>query len=314
MKIIFMGTPRFALPSLEAIFSSRHVIKAVVTGEDVKRGRGLRMQEPPVKTLAISLGLSVIQPTSLKSTDLIQEMKSFSPDIFVVVAFKILPKVILEVPKKGSINLHASILPKYRGAAPINWAIINGDKETGISIFQIKPKVDTGDILLQRYMKIQPDDTAGSLAEKLSVIGAEAIVEVLDGMEKGEMTAIPQDDKLATAAPKIFPELCIIDWNKDATFLKDLIRGLSPAPGAYSFFKKRRIKILAAAVSESSFHEEPGTIVLRDKKQLGIQTGNGLLSPREIQVEGRKPLGVEDFLRGFQGKIGEKFISPEGSL
>lgn len=314
MEIIFMGTPRFALPSLEALASSRHVVKSVVTGEDLKSGRGLRIQEPPVKTLARSLRLPVIQPASLKSAEFIEEIEALSPDIFVVVAFKILPKVILEIPEKGAVNIHASILPKYRGAAPINWAIINGEKETGISIFQIKPKVDTGDILLKRYVQIQPEDTAGSLAEKLSIVGAEAIVKVLDGIERGELTAIPQNNELATPAPKISPELGKIDWNKDAVKLKNLIHGLSPTPGTYSFFKKKRIKFLTADIGESSYHEEPGTIVVRDKKQLGIQTGDGILKPMEIQVEGRKALKIEDFLRGFQGNIGDKFVSSEGSL
>lgn len=278
-----------------------------MTGLDVHKGRGLKIHEPPVKILAESLGLPVIQPASLKSQEFMDELSGFNFDILVVVAFRILPTKVLEIPPRGAINLHASILPKYRGAAPVNWALINGDKETGVTVFQIKPKVDTGDILLQRRVNIQPDDTVGSLSERLSIIGAEVLVEALDGLENDTLTGISQDGSLATGAPKIFPELGMMDWTRDAGTLKNLIHGLSPNPGAYTFFWNKRMKILTTAVEMENTDKEPGTIVIMDKKRLGIQTGSGILLPTQIQMEGRRPLAIVDFLRGFQGKVGEQF-------
>lgn len=309
MNIIFMGTPEFALLSLQAISESKHNIKAVVTGKDVQKGRGLKVEEPPIKTLAKKLNLPIVQPDSLKSPDFASEIKALSPDIFVVVAFKILPSELLNIPPKGAINLHASLLPRYRGAAPINWAIINGEKETGISIIQLKPTVDTGDILFQERVKIAENDTYGTLSEKLSQIGAEALVKVLDKLEEGDIIKIPQDEKQATRAPKIFPEMGKIDWNRDAFSVKNLIHGLSPKPGAYSFLANKRIKILEADVSKESSSDEPGTIVFRDGNRIGIQTGNGILFPKKVQMEGKKILKIEQFLRGFHGEIGDKFNS-----
>jgi methionyl-tRNA formyltransferase len=307
MNIIFMGTPKFALPSLQAISESKHNIKAVVTSKDVQKGRGLKVEEPPVKTLAKKLNLPIIQLDSLKSPDFAEKIRTLSPDIFVVVAFKILPSELLNIPPKGAINLHASLLPKYRGAAPINWAIINGEKETGISIIQLKPSVDTGDILFQEKVKISENDTYGTLSEKLSQLGAKALVKVLDKLEEGDITKMPQDDKQATKAPKIFPEVGEIDWNKDASSIRNLIHGLSPKPGASSFIGNKRIKILEAGISKENSSNEPGTIVSLDTKQMGIQTGSGILLPKKVQMEGKKILKIEQFLRGFHGKIGDKF-------
>ena len=309
MKIVFMGTPEFALPGLRALAASRHQILAVVTGQDVPKGRGRKVDEPPVKTLARELGLEILQPESLRDEQLAGRLRQLDPDLFVVVAFRILPKLLLEVPRFGSINLHASLLPKYRGAAPINWALINGDRETGITIFQIEPKVDTGAIITRRRLAIGEDDTAGSLSEKLSRIGAEALVQSLDDLENAHITKLAQDNSLASSAPKIYPEMGKLDWSQPAQTLKNLIHGLSPSPGAFCLFGGKRLKILKASWKEDPAAELPGTIVHLDKSALAIQTGRGLLCPEVLQTEGKRALPVAAFLNGFAGQIGDRFTS-----
>jgi len=304
-----MGTPEFALPTLRAVNASRHEILAVVTGPDVARGRGQAVQETPVKQLALEFGLPVLQPVTLKNPDFWTEIKTISADLYIVVAFRILPPELIAIPRLGAVNLHASLLPKYRGAAPINWALINGETETGITVFQIKPQVDTGDILLQEKVPIDPADTYGTVAPRLSQIGANLILAALDGLESGTLKGAIQNNDLATPAPKIFPELGEIDWQKPADVVKNLIHGLSPMPGAFSFFKGRRLKFLGATASDENFQSEPGTIVARDKNNLKILTGRGVIIPTELQFEGRKPLAIAEFLRGFAGKAGEKFAS-----
>ncbi len=309
MRIIFMGTPTFALPSLERLAQSAHQICAVVTGPDVPQGRGLKLQMPPVKQAALRFGYPVLQPASLKDPAFADELRALRADLFIVVAFRILPPALLDIPALGAINLHASLLPKYRGAAPINWAIINGEQETGVTIFRLKPTVDTGDILMQRSLPINEDDTAGSLAIRLSVLGADLLVETIDRLAVNDLPAQPQNDELATPAPKIFPELGEIDWYKDAFTIKCLIHGLSPSPGAFTFWQGKRLKILRASWQPHSATAEPGTIVARDKKSLSIQTGDGYLFPLELQIEGRRPLPVDVFLRGFSGKAGDRFAA-----
>jgi len=309
VRVVFMGTPAFALPSLEALSGSQHRVLAVVTGRDVESGRGQKVAPPPVKLFAEKLGLPILQPASLKDPEFLAEVRRCAADIFVVVAFRILPPALINIPARGAINLHASLLPKYRGAAPINWAIINGESETGVTVFQIRPQVDTGAILSQQIVKITPDDTAGSLAERLALEGAELLVATLDGLEAGRLQGRPQDETLATPAPKIFPELGEIDWYKDAMTLKFLIHGLAPEPGAFTFWRGRRLKILKAATMPESATAEPGTLVLRDKNSIGIQTSQGLLLPLELQLEGRRLLPVREFLSGFNGRVGERFAA-----
>lgn len=309
MQLIFMGTPGFAVPSLQKISTSSHEICGVVTGRDVPRGRGQQVKQTPVKRLAKSLGFPLLQPRSLRSEEFIEQIRILRPDILVVVAFRILPDELLRIPPFGAINLHASLLPKYRGAAPINWALINGERETGVTIFQIRTKVDTGDILAQERVAIAPNDTYADLSERLAIKGAELIVRVLDAIEKGTAAPRPQSHELATHAPKITPEMGLIDWSKKAPEIRNLIHGLSPNPGAFSLFGKARIKFLRAAVTELPSDREPGTIVLRDKHRLGIQTGEGILLPLELQREGKRPLNIETFMPGFQGQIGDVFHS-----
>lgn len=309
MKIVFMGTPDFAVPTLKSLIASGHEVITVVTGADKKRGRGQKLHGTPVKILAEEHNLPILQPTSLKSEEFKQQLLELNPDIFVVVAFRILPKALIDIPKFGSINIHSSLLPKYRGAAPINWAVLNGDKETGISIFQIEPKVDTGDVLFQKKILIDEMDTCQEVHDRLSELGGKSITKVLDDFEKGVINKIPQDNSLATKAPKIYPEMGEIDWTKSAMEIKNQIHGLSPFPGAYSQFNGKRVKLLRSSFELESNDSEPGTITIRNKKTLGIQTGNGILYPVELQKEGKRVMTLQDFLNGFQGKVGDKFIS-----
>ena len=309
MNVIYMGTPEFAVPGLAAIAKSRHQVKLVVTGPDKAVGRGRKLRETPVKKMARELNLPILQPESLKSPDFIETVKAVQADIIVVVAFRILPPELINATRLGAINLHASLLPKYRGAAPINWAIMNGDKETGFTIFQIKPKVDTGDILMQETVAINTKDTYGELYERLSKLGAPALVKILSDLENDKVQAVPQDDIQASKAPKIFPRMGQLDWKNSADSIKNLIHGLSPYPGAYTYFGKKRIKILRADVSPGKSDYPPGTITFLDGNRLVIQTGSGNLHPLELQAEGKKVLPVSEFLRGFQAKIGDRFQS-----
>jgi len=309
MKIIFMGTPEFAVPSLKAITASQHEIVGIVTSPDKPAGRGQIVHASPVKSFARGLSIPIFQPESLRQQEFFNQLSSLKAALIVVVAFRILPDAVLNIPPKGAINLHASLLPKYRGAAPINWALINGESETGITIFQIRPQVDTGEILRQERVPIAAVDTYGSLHAKLAAIGATALVKVLDKMEQGEIFPVPQNHSSATLAPKIHPQLGEINWVNSARSIKCLIHGLSPAPGAYTFFKGKRIKILSADYSGEIIDEFPGTITVWDRQRLGIQTGQGILYPRELQWEGKNILPVAEFLKGFKAFIGDRFPS-----
>jgi len=309
MKIIFMGTPDFAVPSLKAITTSHHEVVGIVTSPDKPAGRGQIVHATPVKSFAKELSLPIFQPESLKQQEFLNQLRSLKAAIIVVVAFRILPDEVLKIPPKGAINLHASLLPRYRGAAPINWALINGEVETGVTIFQIRPQVDTGEILWQERVPIAPTDTYGSLHDKLAAIGSKALVKVLDKIERGEIYPVPQDHSAVTLAPKISPQLGEINWANSAHSIKCLIHGLSPTPGAYTIFNRKRIKILAAEWSAEITEILPGTITVCDKQHLGIQTGQGILYPRELQWEGKKILPVAEFLKGFKASRGDRFPS-----
>ncbi len=309
MKIIFMGTPDFAVPSLKAITASRHEIVGIVTSPDKPAGRGQIIHATPVKSFARELSIPIFQPESLKQPEFLNQLRNLKAAIMIVVAFRILPDEVLTIPPKGAINLHASLLPKYRGAAPINWALINGESETGVTIFQIRPQVDTGEILWQEKVPIAVEDTFGSLHDRLAKIGATALVKVLDQIERGEIYPVLQNHSAATLAPKIYPQLGEINWANSAHSIKGLIHGLSPNPGAYTFFEGKRIKILSAEWSDEIFKQFPGTVTVWDKQRLGIQTGQGILYPRELQWEGKKILPVAEFLKGFKAGRGARFPS-----
>lgn len=297
MKIVFMGTPDFAIPSLKKLLESKHEVVAVVTTPDKERGRGQKITFTPVKQFALDNNIPVLQPQKLKDEEFISGLKKNNADLFVVVAFRILPKEVFTLPVKGSFNLHASLLPKYRGAAPIQWAIINGEKETGVTTFALENKVDTGNVYIQEKIVIEDSDDFGTLHDKLSSMGAEVVLRTVDLIESGNYNMLPQNDALASPAPKITKEITEIDWRKPAADIKNLIKGLSPSPGAFFTFNKKIIKIYKANVVDSDFLV-PGKIEIT-KKSLVISCGSKALEIVELQLEGKKRLSVEEFLRGF---------------
>ncbi|HMA62240.1 MAG TPA: methionyl-tRNA formyltransferase [bacterium] len=309
MKIVFMGTPQFAVPSLRKIVESKHDIIGVVTGSDCKRGRGQRVRKTAIKKVAENLNTKILQPECLSDDDFYQDLQDLNPDVFVVVAFRILPERLLSIPEFGAINLHASLLPKYRGPAPINWAIINGEKETGYTIFQIEKSVDTGDMLKQEKIPIKNTDTCQEVHDTLAKEGATGLLSVLQDLEEGKREAIPQKDEEATKAPKINSEMGRIDWSQKAEKIKNLINGLSPYPGAFSFFNGKRVKFIRANYKDKNYEKKPGEIAFVNNYSMGIQTGDGVLIPIELQKSGKRVLPVKDFINGFKGKAGDEFTS-----
>ncbi|MCL5028204.1 MAG: methionyl-tRNA formyltransferase [Bacteroidetes bacterium] len=297
MKIIFMGTPDFAVPALSALYESNHSISAVVTGPDKERGRGQKVTYTPIKEFAIKNNIPVLQPEKLKDQSFIGQLKNYNADLFVVVAFRILPEEVFTIPFKGSFNLHGSLLPKYRGAAPIQWALIKGERETGVTTFMLESKVDTGNIILQKKINISDEDDFGSLHDKLSILGANVVLKTVELIDKRNFELKKQDNSLASPAPKITKELCKIDWNKSAEEIHNLIRGLSPYPGAYFTFSNKIIKIYKTRIIENE-DIKPGEMK-QTKSSLKIGCGKNSLEILELQLEGKKRLKIEEFLRGF---------------
>lgn len=306
MKIIFMGTPQFAIPSLKAIYESKHQLLTVVTTPDRERGRGQKITFTAVKQFAIENNIPVYQPEKLKGNqEFVEQLKALQPDLFVVVAFRILPKEIFEIPGYGSFNLHASLLPKYRGAAPIQWALINGETETGLTTFKLAEKVDTGNIYLQEKVPIYPEDNFGTLHDRLSELGADVVLRTIEMIESGNYQLLQQDDSLASPAPKITKEICRIDWYKSAEEIHNLVRGLSPHPAAFFVMNDKTYKVFKTRIttdeSKNILFLNPGEF-LETKKQLYFGTSEGILEILEIQPEGRKRMSAEEFLRGYSLK------------
>ncbi len=298
MNIIFMGTPDFSIPSLKTLIESKHNVLAVVTAPDKQRGRGRKVSFTPVKEFAIKNNLPVLQPERLKNNlSFVDELKQFDADLYVVVAFRILPPDVFEIPKYGSFNLHASYLPKYRGAAPIQWALINGETETGLTTFKLTEKVDTGNIYLQMKIEINTDDNLETLHDKLSIDGAEIVLDTVSLVDSGAYVLQEQDNTLATPAPKITKEVSKIDWSKPAYQIHNLIRGLSPIPGAFFEFDGKLIKIYKTELVERV--DLKPLEFDQTKKELIVGCGNKALRILELQQEGRKRMKIEDFLRGF---------------
>lgn len=298
MKIVFMGTPDFSIPSLKILLKSNHNIIAVVTQPDKERGRGQKVSYTSVKQFAIENKIPVYQPDKLKSNfEFVAQMKALQPDLFVVVAFRILPKEVFDIPKFGSFNLHGSFLPKYRGAAPIQWALINGDDETGLTTFKLAEKVDTGNIYLQEKISINKDDNFETLHDRMSELGAKIVLDTVNLIESGNYELKQQDDSLASPAPKITKEVCLIDFNKSAETIHNLVRGLSPYPAAFFKYENKVIKIYKTEVVKDlslmpfEFHQT--------KTDLVIGCGKDAIRVLEIQQEGKKRMGIEEFLRGF---------------
>ncbi len=311
MKIVFMGTPDFAVPTLEALYHSRHEIAAVVTQPDKPKGRGKMLSMPPVKEKAIEYGIPVYQPVRVrKDEEFLAELKKINPDVIVVIAFgQILPAQILDLPKYGCINIHASLLPKYRGAAPIQWAVINGDEISGVTTMQMDIGLDTGDILETVDVRLDAKETGGSLFDRLSLAGGELILSTLDKAEEGTLNPVKQDETKATHVTMLDKSMGLIDWSMDAVSIERLIRGLNPWPSAYTKFDGKTLKIWSADVSEEKDYVDEsvtfGQVVSIEKDSFSVKTGKGLLTINELQLEGKKRMDTASFMRGYHVEVGQ---------
>jgi methionyl-tRNA formyltransferase len=300
-KIIFMGTPEFAVPALTALYKSNQNVALVVTQPDRPKGRGRKIIPPPVKEVAINLKYELDQPSSVRTVEFANRIANHKPDIIVVVAFgHIIPKNILEIPKIATINIHASLLPKYRGPAPIQWAIINGETETGVTTMLMDEGLDTGDILLSSKIKILSDDTSGSLHDRLANLSAEVLIQTIERIETGNITPISQDHVQATYAPLLKKNDGRMNWEMPAQTLEAFIRGMTPWPGAFTFHGKKRLKIYKAMPIIIDTVEPPGTVIKRFPDELYVATGKGALSVIEIQGESGKRLLIKEFLQGYK--------------
>lgn len=307
MKIIFMGTPDFAAAALEALLKAGHEIVLAVTQPDKPKGRSGQLQQPPVKACALAHNIPVFQPERIKRPEAVAVLKEYEAEVFVVAAFgQILSQEILDMPKRGCLNIHASLLPKYRGASPIQHVILDGEEKTGITIMQMNAGLDTGDILYQRETVIKDTDTYQSLEQSLMELGGQAIVEALELMEKGELVPTPQDDEKSCYAALIRKEMGRLDFMKDAVVLDRQIRGMNPWPSAFTFLRGKQLKIWSARPeSENVKGADPGQVVSVEKDCFKICTGNGTLAVYEVQLEGKKRMNSHDFLLGVQLKPGE---------
>jgi len=310
MKVVFMGTPDFAVGALESIIQAGHEVTCVVTQPDKPKGRGKEVQISPVKACALKYDLPVFQPVKIRTEESVAALREYEADIFVVAAFgQILSKEILDMPRFGCVNIHASLLPKYRGAAPIQWAVIDGEEETGVTIQQMNEGVDTGDILSQEIIKLDKKETGASLFDKLAICGAELIVSTLAEIEKGSLTPVKQDESKATHAKKLQKEIGRLDFSQDAIVLERKIRGLNSWPSAYTHFKGKTLKIWDADVIEknSLSFKTYGEVCEVNKDSFVIQTGNGMLQINEVQLEGKKRMDVKSFLLGYTIEKGMVF-------
>jgi len=302
MKIVFMGTPQFAVASLDELLQAGCNIVGVITAPDKPSGRGQKVSQSAVKQFAIEKGLRVLQPTNLKDPEFLAELKSLEADLQVVVAFRMLPEAVWSMPPKGTINLHASLLPQYRGAAPINWVLINGEKESGVTTFFLKHEIDTGDVLFTEKITLTGHETAGELHDRLMNKGAGLLVKTVKAVESGRYQEHPQSeilpDEPLQQAPKIFKELCAINWNKTTTEVYNLIRGLSPVPTAFTTLNDKTFKIFSAQTEDSHPAISPGGFLTDNKTYLKFATKDGFISVTDVQLEGKKRLGIAEFLRG----------------
>ena len=308
MKLVFFGSPEFAIPSFSALHNSEHEILAVVTAPDKRAGRGKKYISLPIKQAADKYNYPIYQPLDLKDPEFLSFMKVIDADIYIVVAYRILPEEVICIPREGAVNIHASLLPKYRGPAPIHHAILNGENETGVTAFKIQKTVDTGDILLQENYKLSKNITTGEAYDSLASIGAKLIVTTLDRLENNELISIPQDHTSATLAPKISSDDCLIDWYKSTEIIHNQIRAFSPKPGAYTYFQKKRVKLFNSKIKNNSRTAalQPGEINYTNA-HLEVGTGNGLIHIYEIQIEGKKRLSVSQFVAGLPQIKGDYF-------
>jgi methionyl-tRNA formyltransferase len=317
LRIIFMGTPEFAVPSLARLVDAGYNIVAVITAPDKPSGRGMQMNESAVKKYALSKGLKILQPEKLKKPDFLNELRELNANLQVVVAFRMLPEVVWNMPPMGTINLHASLLPQYRGAAPINWVIINGEKQTGVTTFKLQQEIDTGNILLQKKIKIGDEENAGELHDRIMQVGADLLLQTINELVKNNLKEIEQQEIehstfntqhpmtigstiMLHHAPKIFTETCEIKWQKNVDEIYNLIRGLAPYPAAFTFLKEKKLKIFSAKKEFTNAKENSEEVITDNKTYLKFACNNGYISVTELQLEGKKKMRVEDFLRGWR--------------
>ncbi|MEP6584926.1 MAG: methionyl-tRNA formyltransferase [Ginsengibacter sp.] len=307
-RIIFMGTPDFAVPSLQILLENGYEIIAVITAVDKPAGRGMKLSESAIKIFALSQNLKIFQPEKLKDPGFINELSSLNADLQIVVAFRMLPEVVWNMPPMGTINLHGSLLPQYRGAAPVNWAVINGETETGVTTFKLKHEIDTGNILLQRKIEIGEVETAGELYNRMKEIGAELLLQTIANLEKDTALEVPQDTMYNSTdgkgiihlAPKITSDICKIKWEKSVEEIYNLVRGLSPYPAAFTLLRGKILKIFKAEKEKEKVAITPGEIISDNKTFLKFACSDGYISLKELQLEGKKRMSVEDFLKGWR--------------
>lgn len=314
LRIVFMGTPDFAVPSLDILLKNNYNIVGVITATDKLAGRGNKLTESAVKKYSIENNLNVLQPERLKNPAFIDELKALNANLFVVVAFRMLPEIVWQMPEFGTFNLHASLLPQYRGAAPINWAVMNGETETGATTFFLQHEIDTGNIILQDKIKINEDDNVGNVHDKLMTIGAELVLKTVQAIEENKVEQKSQISNLTSQiqlkhAPKIFKETCLIDWSKPAKEVYDFIRGLSPYPTAYTYLDDKVLKIFASQISQSNYsldvNHQLSTINYKtdNKTYLSFKCADAYLDILELQLEGKKRMKIDEFLRGYKFQI-----------
>lgn len=298
-----MGTPEFAVASLKALIDAGCNIVGVVTAPDKLAGRGMKLTESAVKTFAVAQGLHILQPEKLKNPDFLNELKALKADLQIVVAFRMLPEIVWNMPPMGTLNLHGSLLPQYRGAAPINWVIINGEMETGVTTFKLKHEIDTGDILMQQKIALGENETAGALHDKMKTIGAELLVKTVKGLAAGDLIELKQDGFEAghlKHAPKLFTETCNIDWNDTCEHIFNLIRGLSPYPGALTKLDNKTLKIFSSSKEIIKHENQIGHVLTDEKSYLKFACANGYIQVTDLQLEGKKRMLIADFLRGYR--------------
>lgn len=310
LRIVYMGTPDFAVESLRALVEGGYNVVGVITMPDKPAGRGMKLQYSPVKQYALEAGIPLLQPEKLKNEEFLAELKAWNADLQIVVAFRMLPEVVWDMPRFGTFNLHASLLPQYRGAAPINWAVINGDKETGITTFFLQHEIDTGNVIRQEKVTIEETDNAGIVHDKLMNLGARLVCETVDQVLKGDLTAIPQDEMAQKAgelraAPKIFKETCRIDWKENTERIYNLIRGMAPYPAAWTELveedgKRTMVKIYETAKEQTNTSLPAGTLQSDGKSYLQVATPDGQIKVLSLQIAGKKRMSVDEFLRGFR--------------
>lgn len=299
LRILFMGTPEFAVPSLEILVENKFNVVAVITAPDKPQGRGQKLTPSPVKVYALKRNIPVLQPTNLKSAAFIEELRSYQATLQVVVAFRMLPEAVWSMPAIGTLNLHASLLPQYRGAAPIHWAIINGEKETGVTTFFLKHEIDTGSIIFQEREPIHENDNAGTLYERLMTKGGQLVLRTVKAIAAGDYPSLPQPESGEIKhAPKIFKETCEINWNQSSESIRNFVRGLTPYPAAWTILNEKTFKIYGVSVVDFKNESSDDPIITNNKDYLYIKTSNGWISIDELQPEGKRRMNIQEFFRG----------------